>query len=267
MAKIEATSKTKFKQSGKVQPSGQALFIARTKKEVKVRTWAGKTNPEAKFSPIPKGAVAIVCDAILSKAGNTWYYIKYNGKYGFAYYGHFQSVSKNALKFVEHLNEFHDYVKQHGDKFIYKFESELDSFEKMKARIKSGKKAGMTCLVPMALALRVMGIKRADGKIWVSGNDGSFKQHYTGGVKKYFARITDGKMIGLTVEDAVNRNLLKPGDMIAYKDKTHTSCYTGKDYIMFDGGHNSMKNGKHTGIKANYENYPYKISEILRWKE
>lgn len=267
MASLKASSKTKFKQSGKTQPNIKEVFKARTKKEVSVRTWAGKSNPETNFSPIPKNTVVSVCDAILSKAGNTWYFIKYKGHYGFAYSGHFQSVSKNALKFIEHLNEFHDFVKANGDKFIYKFESELDSFSKMKARIESGKKAGMTCLVPMALALHAMGIRRNDGKIWVSGNFGSFKNHYTGGIKKNFNRITSGNVIGLTPKQAIDKNLLKPGDMLAFKDKTHTACYTGKNYTMFDGGHNSMKDGKHTGIKADYENYKYEISEILRWKE
>ena len=267
MASIKATSKTKFKQSGTTKPSGKEIFKARSKREAIPRTWAGKNNPECKISPIPKSAVVGVCDAILSKAGNNWYYIKYKGQYGFVFAGHLQSVSKHALKFVEHLNGIHDYVKEHGDKFIYKFESELNSFAKAQARVKAGKKAGMTCLVPMAWALQSMGIKRADGKIWVSGNNGSFKHHYTGGVKKYLSRITSGEAIGKTVKQAIDANLLKPGDFVAFKDKTHTAAYTGKGYTMYDGGHNSMKGGKHTGIKADYKNYKHKISEILRWKE
>ena len=268
MAELKATSTSKFKHSGKTSPHTKEIFKARTKKQIAIKTWAGKNNPECFFSPLAKGAVVSVCDAILSKAKNTWYYVKTSdGHYGFICAGDMQSVSNKALKFIGHLNEIHDYVKDHGNMFIYEFDSALNSFTKAKARVKAGKKAGMTCLVPMAWALQAMGIKRSDGKVWVSGNDGSFKDHYTGGVKKNLTRIKSDGPIGKTVKAAVDANLLKPGDFIAFKDKTHTAAYTGDGYLVYDGGHNSMKDGKHTGIKANYENYKHKISEILRWKE
>lgn len=267
MASLKATSKTKFKHSGKNSPHTKEIFKARSKKEVKVRKWAGKANSECSFSPLAKNAIVSVCDAILSKAGNTWYYIKYKGHYGFVYSGHFQSVSNNAIRFVDILNTYHKYIKEHGSKFKYKFESSLDSFLKAVARVEAGEKAGMTCLVPMGWALQEMGIRRSDAKVWVSGDSGSFKSHYTGGVKNKFDRITSGSMIGLTVKESVDLNLLKIGDMIAFKDKTHTVAYTGKDYLMFDGGHNSMKNDIYTGIIADYKNYKHEISEILRWKE
>ena len=266
--KITATSKTKFKQSGTNSPSKKEVFKGVTTKQARVRLWAGKTNGECSFSPLKKGAVVSVCDAVLSAAGNTWYYIKTSdGHYGFIFAGSVKSVSKNAIRFIGYLNNYHHYVKDNSRWFFYKFMSEVDSFKKAQDRIADKKKVGMTCLVPMAWALRAMGIRRADGKIWVSGNEGSFKSHYTGGVKKYLTRVTSGGAIGKTVKEAVDAGLLKPGDFIAFKNKTHTAAYTGDGYVVFDGGHNSMKDGKYTGIRANYQNYKHKISEILRWKE
>ena len=265
---FKATSRTKFKQTGKNTPSKKEVFKAITTKKAKVREWAGKTHKQCPFSPLKKGALISVCDAILSAAGNNWYYIKTpSGKYGFIYAGSTKMVSQNAVKFLKYLENYHHYIKDNSRWFFYKFMADVDSFGKAQNRIGKKKKVGITCLVPTAWALRAMGIKRADGKPWVSGNHGSFKHHYTGAVKKYLKRITKDGPIGKTVKQAVDAGLLKPGDILAFKDKTHTATYSGSNYIVFDGGHNSMKDGKYTGIKANYENYKHKISEVLRWRE
>lgn len=268
MAKLEATSKTKFKRSGENSPKTTEIFKARAKKEVTVRMWAGKSQAECGFSPIKKDTIVSVCDAILSSAGHTWYYIKTeDGHYGFVYADSMSSVSGNAIRFLGFLFNYHRYIKSNSRWFFYKFMSDITSFSKAKSRIEKQQKVGITCLVPIAWALNAMGIKKADGKPWVSGNLGSFKCHYTGAVKKYLKRVTNGKAIGKTVEKAVDENLLKPGDILAFKDKTHTVAYSGKGYTVYEGGHQAMKDGKYTGIKADYENYPHKISEILRWKE
>lgn len=50
-----------------------------------VRTWAGTEYGKCSFSPLPKGAVVGVCDSVKAKDGSIWYYIKYNGKYGFSH--------------------------------------------------------------------------------------------------------------------------------------------------------------------------------------
>lgn len=268
MAKIEATSKTKFKRSGKTSPIMTELFKARTKKQVTVRMWAGKDQHKCGFSPLEKDSIVSVCDAILSAAGHTWYYIKTdNGHYGFVYADSTSSVSNYAINFLDKLANYHRYIKTNNKWFKYKFMGEVDSFTKAKDRVARQEKVGITCLVPIAWALHAMGIKKADGKSWVSGNYGSFKYHYTGGVKARLKRITDGKAIGKTVKTAVDDDLLKPGDIIAFKNKTHTVAYSGKDYYVYEGGHAAMKDGKYTGIKVSYSNYVHKISEILRWKE
>ena len=48
-----------------------------------VRTWAGAENPKCSFGPLAKNVKVNVCDTINDSNGNAWYYISYNGKYGF----------------------------------------------------------------------------------------------------------------------------------------------------------------------------------------
>lgn len=56
-----------------------------TASALNVRTWAGTENKECSFSPLPNGAKVGVCDSLKANDGSTWYYIKYNGKYGFVH--------------------------------------------------------------------------------------------------------------------------------------------------------------------------------------
>lgn len=56
-----------------------------TASELNVRTWAGTENKTCSFSPLKKGAEIGVCDSVKARDGSTWYYIKYNGKYGFVH--------------------------------------------------------------------------------------------------------------------------------------------------------------------------------------
>lgn len=266
--KLEATSTSKFKKSKKSSPNITDVFKVRLKKKLRVRVWAGKDYAYCGFAPLEKDTIVSVCDSILSKVGHTWYYIKTpDGHYGFIYGENVDPVSDKAIKFIGYLANYHRYIKSNAKWFEYGFMSKLTSFAKAKERIAKLKKVGITCLVPLAWALSAMGIKRADGKPWVSGNYGSFKDHYTGKVKDNLERITKGGAIGKTVKQAVDKDLLKVGDILAFKDKTHTVAYSGEDYIVYEGGHQAMKNGKYTGIRVSYEKYKHEISEILRWRE
>lgn len=56
-----------------------------TASALNVRTWAGTENKECSFSPLPHGAKVGVCSSLKANDGSTWYYIKYNGKYGFVH--------------------------------------------------------------------------------------------------------------------------------------------------------------------------------------
>lgn len=54
-----------------------------TASSLNVRTWAGTENKQTSFSPLAKGTKVGVCAVIKADDGSKWYYIKYNGKYGF----------------------------------------------------------------------------------------------------------------------------------------------------------------------------------------
>lgn len=54
-----------------------------TASSLNVRSWAGAENSTVSFSPLPNGTKVGVCAEIKADDGSAWYYIKYNGKYGF----------------------------------------------------------------------------------------------------------------------------------------------------------------------------------------
>lgn len=77
--------------SGTLNKSVQWTGVVDT--QLNVRTWAGTENKTCSFSPLEKGEEVGVCDSIKASDGDTWYYIKYNGKYGFV---HSDYVSKKS---------------------------------------------------------------------------------------------------------------------------------------------------------------------------
>lgn len=54
-----------------------------TASELNVRKGPGVENGTCSFSPLPKGTEVSVCDRATASTGIVWYYICYNGKYGF----------------------------------------------------------------------------------------------------------------------------------------------------------------------------------------
>lgn len=64
-----------------------------TASSLNVRTWAGEENAPCSFSPLKNGTKVSVCDSIKDSDGDTWYYIKYNDKYGFV---HSAYISKSG---------------------------------------------------------------------------------------------------------------------------------------------------------------------------
>lgn len=50
-----------------------------------VRSGAGTKYSKCSFSPLKKNVKVGVCDSAKSSDGSTWYYIEYNGKYGFVH--------------------------------------------------------------------------------------------------------------------------------------------------------------------------------------
>ena len=162
-------------------------------------------------------------------------------------------------KFIRRLQIYQPILKEYGNLLIYSFPKSETTFEKAKAKLKAGKSTGITCVVPCRWALKDIGINFSN----FYAVNGSFKDCCKGDIAKHLKRITSGEVIGLTIKEAVDRGLLKPGDIIAYKGKTHTFVYSGDRYLVYDGG----RYGDYTkdGILHDYKPRDEKISEILRW--
>lgn len=78
-----------------------------------MRTWAGTKNKTCSFSPLKKGTRIGVCASQKASDGSVWYYIKYNGKYGFVHSGYVKkestsnssnASSSNKLSYAESKN-------------------------------------------------------------------------------------------------------------------------------------------------------------------
>lgn len=67
-----------------------------TADELNVRTWAGTENKTCSFSPLKKGTKIGVCDSVKASNGDVWYYIKYNGKYGFVHSGWVKKITSTT---------------------------------------------------------------------------------------------------------------------------------------------------------------------------
>ena len=171
---------------------------------------------------------------------------------------------------LELLYKYHKYIKEHPNMFYNKYVNSITTFDKAKKLIAQGKEVGITCVVPLRWALAEMKIKNAKGLYLISAPKGSFKNYYTGDMKKHLTRITSGGAIGKTIKSAVDAKLLKAGDIVCYENLTHTSVYSGKGYIMYEGGGACVVKGHYpNGIAKDYSSSykARKISEILRWKE
>lgn len=267
--KLTPKSKTKYLYSKTATPKKTKRYIGRVNvKQVAIKTKPAKKATAASFSPLKKGNMMYICDAILSKAGNPWYYIYYNGHYGYVpgAYVNVEVLNPKVKKFLNYLETYHKYIKAHGGKFYYHYDGSLTTFSKAK---KKKSKVGITCVVPIRWAMAAMGIKRSNGSNIVQAVKGTFAGHYTGSVTKNFIRIRSGAVVGKSVKQAVDAGLLEPGDIIAFKGFTHTFAYTGNKYYMYEGGHANIKNGHYpNGIMPDYSKHytNRRISEILRWR-
>lgn len=271
MKKIVAKSKTIFAISKKGIPSKKKQFSGViNKNNVPVREWAGRNHKKVKMSPFNRGTKVDICDAILSEKNTLWYYICYQTSYAFVCAKWIDTPLTNNDIFVNYLELYSSYIKKNYKCFDYKFDPAITTFDKARYKVKKNKKVTITCTVPPRWAFHSMGIQRSDGSslIWVK--DGSFKHCYSGSVKKKLKRITSGGPIGKTYKQAIKDKTLKKGDIIAFKDATHTTVWSGEGHIFFDSGRSTFKYGLNkSGIRVNYDkskpNENRKIKEVLRW--
>lgn len=83
----------------------EGIVIANT---LNIRTGAGTSYSKCSFGPLKKNNVVSVCDSVKASDGATWYYVKYNGKYGFVHSSYVKkneaSVSVKTYKTTSDLN-------------------------------------------------------------------------------------------------------------------------------------------------------------------
>lgn len=166
-------------------------------------------------------------------------------------------------KYVDCLEKYSKYIKNHGKYFYRSWENSEKTFSKAKAKVESGKKTGLTCVVPVRWGLREMGIDPTGFYV----KDGKFVG-FDADMKAKLTKHTTGKFIGHTLKYCVDNKLIKKGDIIAYKDTTHMFAYSGDGYMVFDGGSAAEKQGYKNGILLDDSKVNPKklISGICRWK-
>ncbi len=178
------------------------------------------------------------------------------------------ALTGKVAKFLASLEKQHKFIKKHGNKFFYSWARSKKTFKKAKAAALAGKRSGLTCVVPCRWALRAAGIDPTG--FW--GYKGTFRGYSKNKkMKKYLKRIRKGGPIGMTVKQAHKADKLRDGDILAFKDKTHTVVYSGKGCKVYDGGGAAERRGYgKVGILLNYGKVKAwnkkKISEVLRWR-
>ena len=120
-------------------------------------------------------------------------------------------------------------------------------------------------MVPIRWALKMMGLN-PDG-FWAK--DGKF-YGYDSDLKSKLKIYRKTGPVGYTIKQAVDKGLLKPGDIIAFKGRTHTVAYSGTGYKVYEGGHAALRKKFKNGILLDYSKVLLykgkKISSILRWR-
>lgn len=169
----------------------------------------------------------------------------------------------NAEKYLDSLKEYNAFIKKNGSLFTRSWTLSEPTFAKAKAKVNAGKKTGLTCVVPVRWGLKDLGLDPTG----FSGNNGKFVG-FDADLKKVLTKITTGSVIGLTTKQAVDKKLLKPGDIIVFEKYTHTCVYSGTGYKVYDAGGAAEKAGYNKGILLDYSVHlkEKKISGICRWK-
>lgn len=173
-----------------------------------------------------------------------------------------------SSKIVQLLSAYNAYITIHYKNFYNHYDSEMTTFAKAKSAVSAGKKVGLTCVVPLRWALAELGIKNASGKYLLNAPGGTFSKYLTGDMLLYFDRIKTP--VGMTVIQAIDKKLLKAGDIVAYKGHEHVSTYSGSGYKFYEGGGLCEKNKTYpNGVLLDYSKNYWKsetISEVLRTK-
>lgn len=147
---------------------------------------------------------------------------------------------------------------------MYSYPKAKRTYTEARKAVRSGHTVGTTCVVPVKWGLKMMDLN-PDGFWGCRG----ILVGFNSSLQKKMKKIKKGSVIGKTLKSAVNKGLLKTGDIIAFKGCTHTVIYSGQGYKVYEGGHLPLKNKFKTGILMDYSEGYYKnkkINQICRWK-
>jgi hypothetical protein len=186
--------------------------------------------------------------------------------------------------FLSYLNLYSEFIKENAE-YVENNSSPTKTFAAAQAQAAKKGKIKVNCRAGITWAFTDMGITTGatNTSHAIYAKNGTFKKRLTGdplvatNVQNYVTWITEGEVIGKTVKQAVDAGLLKPGDMCAFKGRTHTFTYSGKGYKFYDGGTICEMTGyDEVGLLLDYSTGKSKkytfdsqdrlISEILRWK-
>lgn len=203
---------------------------------------------------------------------------------GLSYSAKISVIDRPVDVFLSYLNLYSEFIKENAD-YVERGSTPTKTFAAAQALVANKGKVKVNCRAGITWAFTDMGITTGANNTShaIYAKNGTFKNRLTGNpliptnVQNYVTWITEGEVIGKTVREAVDAGLIKPGDMCAFKGRTHTFTYSGKGYKFYDGGSICESTGyDEVGLLLDYSTgksrkYTFDsqdriISEILRWK-
>lgn len=173
-------------------------------------------------------------------------------------------ATAGASEFVNLLESYNLYVKNHASHFDRNDGTYAKNFKKVKSLVKNGDTVQINCSSAINWALRDMGVTSGQ---WVWGDEGRIKNVPT---SSSLTHMTGGGPVGRSVKEAVKGGLLKPGDIVVVEGRTHIMAYSGQGGYFYSGGSECQRRGySKVGICLDCTTNGYKnldISEVLRWK-
>lgn len=215
-----------------------------------IRTYAGKENGTVSFSPLKKGVKVDVCDSRKDKDGKLWYYINYNGKFGFASSSYVEKYSPPKPKVDHTVTYSKDSITAHGRKLTVFNQHKLSGNY---ANMLSEHGCGICCtsfvltllgklnITPSAIIEKAIKIWGKPKTVLLSGNG------IAAIIKKYGFNAT---YLSVT---STNRNTIKKKIDEAFKAGKHVICWTApngykddpfstEDHYVLAVGYDNIKN-------------------------
>lgn len=156
-----ATTPTANQTTGGLNKTGK--FTGKvTASKLNVRKGAGTSYGTCSFSPLARGTVVSVCDTVTSN-GESWYYIKYNEKYGFVSAKYVEKVSSSFEKGKNYILLVDNYIRKDVSGGYTKYGSLPESIKSKVKTYPSGHIKLLKGTTVKALAVTT----KSDGDVWV----------------------------------------------------------------------------------------------------